>query len=209
MLKIVHPEMEGYLNAIRAPRDGILAEMEAVAKEKSFPIVGPDVGRLFFAFARFAGAKRVLELGSGYGYSAYWFATAMPADGIVHCIDLEPENKETALAYFARGGMSEKIEFHLGDALEVARGLTGSFDIIFNDIQKEGYPDSIEVALPLLRSGGLFITDNTLWRGRVVDENPDSKTRGVVEFNRRLAERDDVEVVIVPIRDGLSVVVKL
>ncbi|MDP8223770.1 MAG: O-methyltransferase [Candidatus Lernaella stagnicola] len=209
MLPIVHPKLEQYLESVSAPRDAVLTEMEAIAAERDFPIIGPDVGRFLFAVTRFAGAKRVLELGSGYGYSAYWFALAMPAGGVVECIDTEPENRAHAEAFFQRAGLADKLRFHIGEALGVAEGLEGPYDIVFNDIDKEDYPASIAVARRLLRPGGLFVTDNALWHGKVVDEDFDPATAGVLAFNQALAESTDFETVVLPLRDGLSVAVKL
>ena len=209
MLPIVHEAIEKYLEQVRPASDAVLRDMEALAAENDFPIVGPDVGRLLFALARFGGARRVLELGSGFGYSGYWFAQALPADGEVHCTDTRAENQRRATEYFARAALSEKLHFHLGEALEVARGLDGPFDIIFNDIDKEDYVASIDVASSVLREGGLLITDNALWHGQVAEADPDGATRGVLEFNRRMAAHPEFSTVVLPLRDGVSVAVKI
>jgi caffeoyl-CoA O-methyltransferase len=208
MLPIIHAEIVKYLSSIRLPSDPLLAEMETLAAERDFPIVGPDVGRLLFILARFAGARRVLELGSGFGYSAYWFALALPQEGEVHCTDQSADNHEQAQTYFRRAGMETKLHFHVGDALSLARAINGPFDIIFNDIDKEDYPAVIETATPLLRSGGLLVTDNALWSGKVAEPEPDATTRGVLRFNQGLAADARYETVILPLRDGLSVAMK-
>ncbi|NLH48042.1 MAG: O-methyltransferase [Myxococcales bacterium] len=208
MMPIVQPDIEKYLATVRSPSVPPLAEMEAWAAAHDFPIVGPDVGRLLFILARFAGARRVLELGSGYGYSAFWFALALPPDGEVHCTDQSADNRDRARDYFRRAGMEGKLHFHVGEALSLARGIQGPFDIVFSDIDKEDYPAAIATATTLLRAGGLFVTDNALWYGKVAAPEPDAPTRGVLRFNQSLAADSRYETVILPLRDGLSVAVK-
>ena len=203
---IVEPRVESYIAALGASPDPVLAAMEALAERRRFPIVGRHAGTLLGLLARCIGARTVLELGSGYGYSALWFARAMPADGKVICTDLSEDNSDLALGYFRTAGLDSRIDFRVGNGLSVAREQKPGFDIVFNDIDKEDYPASVDVAVPLLRSGGLFITDNTLWRGKVADEGPgDSTTEAVRAFNRAVFARPDLECVIVPIRDGLTV----
>jgi predicted O-methyltransferase YrrM len=209
MAAIVHPKIERYLNGVRAPRSGALREMEVLARRRQFPIVGPDVGRLLFILARSSGARRVLELGSGFGYSAFWFALALPPDGEVHCTDLDPENRTQAEAFLKKARLSGKLRFHVGDALELAATLPGPFDIVLNDIDKEDYPRVIDAAHALLRPGGLFITDNTLWDGKVARLRPDATTRSIQRFNSALARHPGFAAVILPLRDGVTAAVKL
>ena len=159
--------------------------------------------------ARSLGAQRILELGSGYGYSALWFARAMRG-GTVTCTDLSADNRNLALRFFEEAGFAKSIRFHVGDALSFARAQTGQFDIVFNDIEKKDYPESISVALPLLRIGGLFITDNVLWSGKVAaNGRPDATTLAIREFNSTISRRDDLETVILPLRDGVAVCQKM
>jgi caffeoyl-CoA O-methyltransferase len=206
---IVDPRIESYIASLDGAADPVLAEMEARAEEKGFPIIGAQAGRLFEILARATGARRVLELGSGFGYSAWWFARGLPPDGRVVCTDFSEENRELALGFLRRAGLAEKVEFHVGDALALARARKGPFDIVFNDIDKHAYPDSIEVAAALLRPGGLFITDNALWAGKVAEgAEPDRTTRSVRRFNEMLFGRGDLETVILPVHDGLAVCVK-
>ena len=210
MPEIVHPLIESYLASLRTPRDEILLEMERIAEAEEFPILGPDVGKLLHILAKFGGARRVLELGSGFGYSAYWFATALPEDGMVHCTEWSEFNRDRAMDFFTRAHLSHKVRFHMGDALKAAEDILGPFDIVFCDIDKEEYPETIELVAPKMRPGGLFITDNTLWHGKVADtDRLDAPTRGVMTFNAVLTNHPDFETVIVPIRDGISVSMKI
>ncbi len=203
---IIDPNIQSYIASLDTEADPVLSAMEALAERKRFPIVGHQSGSLLAMLARCIGARRVLDLGSGYGYSAVWFARAIPDDGTVTCTDLSRDNRELAIGYFRTAGLEKKIEFVVGDALAIARELQGPFDVVFNDIDKEFYPASIDVALTLLRPGGLFITDNALWSGKVADPAVvDSATEAIRAFNRQIFSRKDVEAVIVPIRDGLAV----
>jgi caffeoyl-CoA O-methyltransferase len=206
---IVEPRIESYIASLDGKMDAVREEMESLAERTGFPIVGPQVGRLLAILARHSPAHRILELGSGFGYSAYWFAQGLAPGGIIHCTDLSEENRDAAHRFFRKAGIMERIEFHVGDALAIARGLSGPFDIVFNDIDKEAYPRSVETALPLLRQGGLFITDNALWSGRVAERAPDAVTSAIMKFNEIVSGRKDLLTVILPLRDGVAVSVKL
>jgi caffeoyl-CoA O-methyltransferase len=206
MRMIVDPQIESYIASLDAQADPVVAAMEALAERKRFPIIGRHAGTLLALLARCIGARRVLELGSGYGYSALWFARALPEDGTVTCTDLSQDNRELAIGFFRTAGIERKLSFHVGDALAFARDQKGPFDIILNDIDKQSYPASVEIAVPLLRSGGLFITDNTLWSGKVADNGvTDATTEAVRAFNTNIFSRQDLEAIIIPIRDGVAV----
>jgi caffeoyl-CoA O-methyltransferase len=203
---IVEPRIEAYVDSLWASPDPVLAAMEALAERRRFPIVGRHTGALLGLLARCIGARRVLELGSGYGYSALWFARALPEDGKVICTDFSADNRDLAMGYFRTAGLESRVDFHVGDGLAIAREQAPGFDIVFNDIDKEDYPRSVDVSVQLLRSGGLFITDNTLWRGMVALGGPgDATTEAVRSFNKLVFSRADLESIIVPIRDGLTV----
>ncbi|KAB2835287.1 MAG: O-methyltransferase [Candidatus Dadabacteria bacterium] len=206
---IVNPDIDAYLERLTPAGDEILEEMEEYAKLREFPIVGPLVGRLLFQLVFVSGAKNVLELGSGFGYSAYWFAKAVGGDGSVIFTDASAENARMAADFFDRAGMRERLDILTGDALSVLGESRGGFDIIFNDIDKEYYPLVIDSAYEKLRKGGIFITDNVLWSGKVLTNDVSPATEGVREFTRRLLEHGGFFTSIIPLRDGLSVSVKL
>jgi predicted O-methyltransferase YrrM len=207
---IVDKKVESYISELDGHPDPVRSEMEAVALEKGFPIVGPQVGRLLGLLARSLGAQRILELGSGFGYSALWFARALTNGGMVSCTDLSSDNRELALKFFRAAGLEKSVSFHVGDALSFARAQTGPFDIVFNDIDKKDYPESVSVALPLLRIGGLFITDNVLWSGKVASKGQsDPATLAIRQFNSIISRRQDLETVILPLRDGVAVCQKV
>jgi len=183
--------------------------MEELARKKEIPIVGRQVGSFLYQLAMITKAKRIFELGSAFGYSAYWFAKAVGKDGQVVFTDLSRDNIELAKEFIERTGFQDIIQVHLGDGAVILDEINGEFDIIFNDIEKEDYPQIIDKAYNKLKSGGLFITDNVLWHGRVLSEDNSPSTQGVREFTKLLMSHEGFYTTIVPIRDGLSISVKL
>jgi predicted O-methyltransferase YrrM len=204
------PDIEAYLQRFIPDRDTILAEMEQLAEARHFPIVGPVVGRLLAQLARLVGAERVLEMGAGFGYSAYWIARALPPGGRLLAFERSAENARLAREWLGRAGLDHKVEFIVGDALQGILAVPGPFDLIFVDVDKEQYPRSLALTLPRLRQGGLLITDNILWGGRVmVADPPEASTRGIQEYTRLLYENPDLYTTILPVRDGIAVSLKL
>jgi len=209
MEPITIPEVEKYLYDLLPARDSVLAEMERLAKEKNIPIVGPAVGRVLYQYAQLIGARRIFEMGSAIGYSTLWLARALPAGGKVYYTDGDPKNAEEVKGYFERAGVRDRIELLVGNALELIQQVEGQFDLIFNDVDKQDYPKVFRLAVPRLRPGGLFITDNVFWSGRVGRPDPDEKTRSIQEFNRLLYSSPEVFVTLLPLRDGLAICHKL
>jgi predicted O-methyltransferase YrrM len=198
--------VDDYLYSMLPNRDEVLVEMEGYASEHNIPIVGPAVARVLQQLALTIDAKTVFELGSAIGYSTIWWAQAVGDKGRVIYTDGDASNAERARRYFDRAGVSNRIALHTGDALEVLSEQKQQYDIIFNDVDKEDYPRVLRLVSPRLRKGGLFITDNVLWSGRVAERNPkDATTRAILEFNRLLYNSEDFYTTILPIRDGLAV----
>ena len=191
----------------------VLLEMEAEGKERGFPIIGRLVGVTVELLARSVGAKRVFELGSGFGYSAYWFARAVGPSGEVHGTDGDPANEPKALDYLSRAGLAEPIRWHVGDAVNHLDAAPGEFDVVYNDIDKEGYPAAWMAARERIRVGGLYVCDNVLWSGRVAVQDLDDPrpfyTRAILEHNRLIAEDDRFISSIVPTRDGVFVALRV
>jgi predicted O-methyltransferase YrrM len=206
---IVFPHIEKYLETLETTRDGVLREMERQAQAGDFPIVGPLVGRVLCLLARSIGARRIVELGSGFGYSAYWFARALPEDGELILTEGSARNMAQAREFFQQGRVACRARFELGDAFEILDRLPGDFDIIFNDVDKQYYPAAFHKAVPRVRPGGYFISDNMLWGGRVVNDASHPTTRGVLELTRLLYGAPNLYTTILPIRDGVSVSLKL
>jgi predicted O-methyltransferase YrrM len=211
MPDIVNPRVEEYLRRLYDDGDPVRREMEALAEERGFPIVGPLVGRSLIVHARSIGARRVFELGSGYGYSALHFARAVGEGGVVHCTELSEENVDLARTFLTRAGIWDRVTYHREEATAALRREGGTWDVVYNDIDKEGYPDTVDLARERLRPGGLFITDNVLWHGRVLEGEDDGApaTRGVKEFTRRLLSHPGFLTRIDPTRDGVAVALRL
>jgi len=208
-LSIVHPRIEEYLLRVSPARDPVLAEMENLAAQRGFPIVGPLVGALLHLSARSIAARSVLELGSGFGYSAVWFARAVGPGGRVVATEASRENADLGGGFLARAGLGDRVEYRIGNALKIARELKGTFDVVFNDIDKQDYPKVLEIARPLLRPGGLLISDNMLWKGNVLEDGGEATTRGVQELTRLLYASSEYLTTLIPLRDGVTISLRL
>jgi len=209
-MDLVHPDIDRYLTSLAAHGDPVLGEMERLGAERDFPIVGPQVGRLLETTTRACGARRVLELGSGFGYSAYWFLRAVGPEGTVFLTEGSAERADEANSFLTRGGFAGRFRIEVGDGLAIAEALTGPFDVVFCDIDKHDYPKALPIARRLLRRGGVFITDNMLWDGKVLSPAPgDRTTHGVLELTHALYAAPDFVTTLVPVRDGLTVAVKV
>lgn len=211
-MDIVDPRIDAYLRSLQNVHDDpVLLEMEAEAERRGFPIVQRNVGATLEVLALAVGARSVFELGSGFGYSAYWFARAVGRDGVVHCTDGDPQNERAARDYLTRAGVWERIRYHVGDAVSQLADTPGAFDIVYDDIDKDGYPDAWRAARERIRLGGLYVCDNVLWSGRVAQdgEPPDAVTPAIVEHNAMIARDSAWRSSILPIRDGVIVAVRV
>ena len=207
-MEIVNPRLDEYLHKISPTVHEILKEMETQGRLTNFPIIGPLVGRVLYQYAKITRARRILELGSGYGYSALWWAIATPDDARIICTEGSAENIAIAEQYFTRAGLWHKIVYYRGDAVEQLSEIPGEFDIIFMDIDKHQYPEGFRRAYPRLKRGGIFITDNVLWSGRIVEGDNDRSTHGVLQFNELIYNTPGAFSSILPLRDGVAVTLK-
>jgi predicted O-methyltransferase YrrM len=203
--------LDDYLLSVLPPRDAVLARIEEEAARRRIPIVGPAVGRLLAQYARLTGARRVFELGSAVGYSTIWLARAVGEEGRVFWTDASEENAAEARRNLEEAGVAGRVTLLVGDALASLDATDGELDLVFNDVDKEGYPDVLRRAVPRLRVGGLLITDNVLWNGalRLPACEDDAQTAAIREFNRLCAGHPDLETTILPLRDGVSVARRL
>lgn len=201
----------GYLDGLVPERDPELQAMETYANDHKFPIIGPACGWLCYQLTRMLGARQIFELGSGYGYSTAWFTRAVLENGggTVHHVVWDEELSNRARSHLGKLGFDGTVEYHVGEAVATLRDASGPFDLIFNDIDKQGYPAALPVIREKLRPGGLMIVDNLLWQGRIFDsDDHDATTEGVRELTR-LVSRDNAWVSsIIPIRDGLLIAYK-
>ncbi len=237
MQSLLPIEVDGYLTElVKAGQvDPVLDEMERRAEADGFPIVGRAVGRFLELQARMIGARRVVELGSGFGYSAYWFSRAVGEDGEVVCTDTDADNARLAEGYLRRAGRWDPVRYHVGDALEGLAAVDGELDVIYCDIDKDGYPAAWAAAAERLRVGGLFLCDNVLWDGRVAGLGPHGRppsggaadgapgaadggtsedrraavTGAIVAMSREVAQDPRYVSAINPIRDGVLVALRV
>ncbi len=206
--KIVDPEIVDYLYRVTPERDPVLQEMESLAEKTDFPIVGPLVGRVLYQLVTLSQAKSIFEMGSGFGYSAYWLAKGMKNGGKIQCVEGDEDNVRFAKEFLKKGDIEDRVQIRQGDALQVIDEEEGPFDIIFNDVDKEQYPEVFRKAVPKIRKGGLLISDNILWSGKILTQEPDEQTKGIQEFTRLIYNSEELYTTILPIRDGVSVSIK-
>ncbi len=203
---IVDPAIEAYLHRIQPAPYKVLREMERSGIDRGFPIIGPLVGRLCAQLATGIRAQTVFEMGSGFGYSTVWFAQAVGPRGRVVHTDGSAQLTAEAQGWLGKARLKSRVEFRTGDARDALRGESGPFDVVFIDIDKEQYPDAWELARKRVRMGGLILTDNALWQGKVANNvTKDAATRGVREYTRLALEDKNFLTTILPLRDGVAV----
>ncbi|NUN15539.1 MAG: class I SAM-dependent methyltransferase [Myxococcales bacterium] len=201
--------LKEYLSQLNAVDDLVLNDMHERAANQRFPIIGPEVGRLVHLLGKAIGAKTVFELGSGFGYSAWWFAHVVGPDGLVYLTDTKHENLADAEMYLERSGLLDRCCTYLGDALVHFEAWNGKADIVFVDIDKQDYPKIFPLLNDRLRIGGMLIVDNILWSGRVYMGDDAESTHGVQQLTQLI--RGDARYLwsIVPIRDGVLTALKV
>ncbi len=211
MEHLVHADIEAYLGQLQRTRDSVLADMEERAAAAKFPIVGPLVGRLCQQVAMSVGARDVFEMGSGFGYSTWWFAHAVGEGGRVVHTDLDDKLSAEARDWMDRASLASRVHHEVGDACEIIKKYPGPFDIVFIDVDKHAYPQALELARSRVRIGGYIICDNALWSGKVAlpPSKQDPDTRGVVRYNKDAFGAADLLTTIVPIRDGVALSLKV
>ncbi|MDE7427564.1 MAG: O-methyltransferase [Muribaculaceae bacterium] len=168
-------------------------------------------GRILRMLTAMIQPHRILELGTFTGYSALCFAEGMPAGAELHTVEVDDENEEELRELFSSHPRGADIHLHIGDALQVIPALPGKWDLVFIDANKRHYPDYYRMILPQVRPGGYIIADNTLWDGKVVEPqaHTDAQTAGILAFNDAVAADSGVEKVILPVRDGMTIIRKL
>jgi predicted O-methyltransferase YrrM len=193
--------------------DAVLAEMEARAEAEGFPIIGRAVGRLLELQTRAIGGRRVIELGSGFGYSAYWFARAVGSEGEVICTEENDDLIADAERYLGRAGLWDRVRYHRGDGLELLSSSEGEYDVVYVDTHKFQYPDAWEAARRRIRVGGIYLCDNVLWRGMVPRGEDDTVFPGwpdaIREHNRLVASDPGWASHLDPTRDGVMVALRV
>ena len=209
MKGIVYPEIDTYLDSLADRGGDGLAALEDVGHRDGWPIVGAAEGGFLHLLARAVNARRVLELGTAIGYSTSWLAMAVGKGGHVIAVEGDARTADTARKNLASLGLGDRVEIRVGRAEALIQKVDGEFDLIFNDIDKVGYPAVLEDAIRLLRVGGLLVTDNVLWQGDVARGGRSKETKAIRAYNERLAHDPRMFAAIVPLRDGVSVALKI
>jgi predicted O-methyltransferase YrrM len=207
-MTLIDPQVAAYLEQLVPPRHPRTAAIEEEATRTRFPIIGPACGHLCYLLTRLTGARTVFELGSGYGYSTGWFARAVKENGggTVHHVVWDADLSSKAQEYLEALELADQVQFHVGEAVAALRASAGRFDVIFNDIDKQGYPDALAVIAEKLEPGGLLIADNLLWSGQIFDpQNRTPATEGIRTFTQLVTEDPAWTSSLIPIRDGLLV----
>jgi predicted O-methyltransferase YrrM len=209
-MKVIREDVAAWLRDLaRVEDDPVLEAMHAEAAERGFPIVGPEVGRLLFQLATLSGAKRIFELGSGFGYSTLWFARAVGPDGHVYHTDGSEENASRARDYLSRAGVLGRVTVRVGDARDLLRDTPGEFDIVFMDIDKHQYPDAYSILVDRVKVGGLVVVDNLVWSGRPAAGETDPDTEGVRRYLELMWNDERFLSSLMPVRDGVGLSLRL
>lgn len=208
---LISDRVAHYLDALVPERPAEMKKMEAYAEEHGFPIIGPAAGYVCYQMACMIDARTVFELGSGYGYSTAWFAKAVKENGggTVDHVVWDEELSQKAGRHLTALGYGDIVRYTVSEAVQALREAEGPFDLIFNDILKDAYPESVKLIKKKLRPGGVLIIDNMLWGGRIFDEDDQSEyTNGIREATRLLTTDPGWVSTLIPIRDGLIVAYK-
>lgn len=220
MSELLPSEIERFARSLGPEPDDVLQEMDAKAEEEGFPTVGPEVGGWLELLARIVEAERVFEFGSGFGYSAYWLARALPEDGEVILTEIDVDELDEARTYFERGGYTQKARFEQGDAIDIIGDIEGTFDIVLIDNEKDRYVEAFEAARDSIIDGGLVIADNAMTAG-IIDFDAllayreggepemDEHTRGIAEYLDHIEQDEAFETALLPLGEGVAVSVHL
>jgi caffeoyl-CoA O-methyltransferase len=215
--KVVPPEVERLAGLVSPEQDEILAEMDDHAQAESFPIVGSAVGGWLALLARAVDARRVFEFGSGFGYSAYWFARALPPDGEVVLTEVDADELDLARDFFDRAGLADRARFEHGDALDIVERYDGPFDVVLIDNEKGRYREAFEAVEPKLRPGSIVLADNAVTAGTVVnrdevvalltgeDVDASEGSQGIAEYISFVRGRGDLDTSLLPLGEGVAV----
>lgn len=204
-IDLVHPSIEAYIDTLDAGDDPLLRRLEEAAIARGFPLIGRASGRVLELLSRAIGARRVFELGSGFGFSAYFFARAVGEGGEVICTEKDAWELDAHQALYGDHPLARRVRYRMGPALDSLRDERGPFDAMLLDIDKESYLSALEPIAEKLRPGGLLFVDNALWGGKVTGPSEDPSTRAVQAFNRGLFSDGRFDAVLLPVGDGLAV----
>lgn len=217
MSALVSEEVTRFARAVGPQPDAVLDEMDDYGDEIGFPTVGPAVGGWLAMLTELVDARRVFEFGSGFGYSAYWFARALPPTGEIVLTEIDADELDRAREYLQRGDLGDRATFEHGDALDIVEGYDGPFDVVLIDNEKHRYEEAFDAVREKVASGGVVVADNAMTSGSVefgemlelaeggsVTGANDS-TRGVAAYLARVRADPDFETAAIPLGEGIAV----
>ena len=211
-MEFLPPDLQAYAERFTSPEPPVLA---ALNRETWLKVLYPRMlsghiqGRMLSMFSKMIRPQRILEIGTYTGYSAICMSEGLAPGGSIVTIDINAELEDMVLKYFAEAGIADRAQMIVGDARQVVPALEGPYDLVFIDADKESYCDYLDLVVPKLRPGGLILADNVLWSGRVLDpKTEDKETQGLRAFVQKVADRDDLDYVLLPVRDGIMAVMK-
>jgi predicted O-methyltransferase YrrM len=219
MPSVVSEELAALARAVGPDPDDTIAAMDRRAEREGFPTVGPEVGGWLALLARIVGARRVFEFGSGFGYSAYWFARELPPDGEVVLTEVDREELDAAREYFEEAGLADRARFEAGDAIDTVADCEGPFDVLLIDNEKERYVEAFEAGRGKLRDGGLVVADNAVTAGSIDrtdvlgllrgEDRPDATaaSRGIADYLAHV-DGEGFETALLPLGEGVAVSVE-
>ncbi len=207
MSEITPSYIEEYIRAL-LPADNLMEALEKEAAERDIPIVGHAEGYLLYLLAKASRAVSALEIGTAIGYSAIWIARGLGEGGMLYTIERDEKLAAEAMENIGKADVGKRVKVLVGEARDLLPKMRQRFDFIFNDADKEEYPALLELMLPLLKDGGLLVTDNALWGGSVARGERHPSSAAVHEYNKRLSENPKLETIIIPMRDGVSIALK-
>ncbi|QFU82922.1 O-methyltransferase [Natronorubrum aibiense] len=217
MVDVLSDEIGRFIRAVGPDPDEQLREMDDYADSEGFPHVGPEVGAFLRFVARMSDAERIFEFGSGYGYSAYWMAEALPADGELVLTEVDEDELELARDYLTAGGYDDRARYELGDALATVKRYDGPFDVVLIDHQKHRYVDAFEAIREKVPVGGVVVADNAITAGPIqfeklleiadggTPEDVNEHTRGIADYLERVGSDPAFETIVVPLGEGIAV----
>jgi caffeoyl-CoA O-methyltransferase len=210
---MISEKIEAYARQMSDPELPVLQRLsrETYAKVlKPRMLSGHLQGKLLEFISRLHPSNRILEIGTYTGYSAICLAQGLTESGILHTIDHNPELEDFARQFFIEAGLEQKIVQHIGEAIEVIPTLDETFDMVFIDADKENYVNYFEMVFDKMPSGGIILADNVLWDGKVLNEPApaDFETRGIIRFNEYIRQHQGLRKLLLPYRDGLTIIQK-
>jgi len=209
-MHFISPELEEYVEQRTAKEPELLAKLNRETYQKVLQprmLSGHFQGRVLSLLAKIVNPAVILEIGTYTGYATICLSEGLPANGVIHTIDIKEELVALQRKYFDLTGYGHKFQQHLGKALEIIPTLNTKFDLVFIDADKDNYLNYYELIVPLMNPGGIILSDNVLWSGKVLEalDPKDKKTKLLLAYNERLCNDSRVETVLLPIRDGLTV----